>query len=312
MSYNLKKLNKYIFAFLTLSTVSCHRREIHKVIVKQVKPLSFKSIAGINFTEVRRRMASGLSFDNNGFEAEPGYQISFLNNDSASVYSPKKKGFENFLVFLEPDSIFNVARSYFKMIKMTKDSLYIRVLEVQGDTLHLKHSLVYMTFYSNNYIKNVLHTTAEALGKPDKRDTLFIKKKTAIANQIPDSAFAARQPVTLRSLSPLLTIDRADVQPDMSNNYDSSEFYMAPEFTITIKKAYEDFSYSFWVFIDDKGQIIFYRSINDIMPEYKETTIKTIKGIIDGYLKAYMAVTPGSTLGIKHTSLVILNVVGRK
>jgi uncharacterized membrane protein len=64
--------------------------------------------------------------------------------------------------------------------------------------------------------------------------------------------------------------------------------------------------------VDAKGQISFYRSIDYIMPEFRESTIKTIKGIIDGYLKAYMAATPGSTLGIKHTSWVMLNVVGRK
>ena len=257
-------------------------------------------------------MANGLSFDKNGFEAEPGYKITFLKNDSASVWSPDKKAFINFLVFLEPDSIFNVARSYFKMKHMSKDSLVLQVLEVQGDTLHMKHSLVYMTFYSDNYLKNVLHTDAQTLGKPDKRDTLFIEHKTAVAEKNPDSAFAGRQPVLLKSLSPLLTIDRVNVKPDISNNYDASDYYMDPEFNITINKAYEDFAYSFWVCVDAKGQITFYRSIDYIMPEFKESTINTIKAIINGYLKAYMSVTPGSTLGIKHTSWVMLNVVGRK
>jgi len=312
MSYNLRKLNIYVFALLILLTAACHRSVPHTAVSEPSAPLSFKSIANINFTEVRRRMANGLSFDKNGFEAEPGYKITFLKNDSASVWSPDKKAFINFLVFLEPDSIFNVARSYFKMKHMSKDSLVLQVLEVQGDTLHMKHSLVYMTFYSDNYLKNVLHTDAQTLGKPDKRDTLFIEHKTAVAEKNPDSAFAGRQPVFLKSLSPLLTIDRVNVKPDISNNYDASDYYMDPEFNITINKAYEDFAYSFWVCVDAKGQITFYRSIDYIMPEFKESTINTIKAIINGYLKAYMSVTPGSTLGIKHTSWVMLNVVGRK
>jgi hypothetical protein len=312
MSYNLNKRNRYVFTLLILLTAACHRSVPHTAVIKPSTPLSFKTIAGIDFTEVRRRMTNGLSFDKNGFEAEPGYKITFLKNDSASVWSPDKKAFINFLVFLEPDSIFNVARSYFKMKLMSKDSLILQVLEVQGDTLHMKHSLVYMTFYSNNYLKNVLHTDAKTLGKPDRRDTLFIKHKTAVAEKNPDSAFAGRQPVTLRSLNPLLTIDRVKVKPDISNNYDASDFYMDPEFNITVNKAYENFSYSFWVCVDAKGQITFYRSIDYIMPEFRESTIKIIKAIIDGYLKAYMAATPGSTLGIKHTSWVILNVVGRK
>ena len=312
MSYNLKRLGGYLFLLLTLLSAACHRSKPHTVISEPSASLSFKSIANINFTEVRRRMANGLSFDKNGFEAEPGYKITFLKNDSASVWSPDKKAFINFLVFLEPDSIFNVARSYFKMKHMSKDSLVLQVLEVQGDTLHMKHSLVYMTFYSNNYLKNVLHTDAQTLGKPDKKDTLFIEHKTAVAEKNPDSAFAGRQPVTLKSLNSLLTIDRVNVKPDISNNYDASDYYMDPEFNITINKAYEDFAYSFWVCVDAKGQITFYRSIDYIMPEFRELTIKTIKAIIDGYLKAYMAATPGSTLGIKHTSWVMLNVVGKK
>lgn len=312
MNYNLKRLNRYVFALLTLLTVACHHSVTHKAPTKPSAPLSFKSIAGIDFIEVRRRMANGLSFDKIGFEAEPGYKITFLKNDSASVWSPDKKAFINFLMFLEPDSIFNVARSYFKMKHMSKDSLVLQVLEVQGDTLHMKHSLVYMTFYSRSYLKNVLHTDAQTLCKPDKRDTLFIEHKTAIAEKNPDSAFAGRQPVTLKSLNPLLTIDRVNVKPDISNNYDASDYYMDPEFNITINKAYEDFAYSFWVCVDAKGQITFYRSIDYIMPEFRESTIKTIKGIIDGYLKAYMTATPGSTLNIKHTSWVMLNVVGKK
>ncbi|WP_461452482.1 hypothetical protein [Mucilaginibacter sp.] len=316
MNFSLtKKINITSFLWVILATmffVSCNRSKVHNNIKKPLAPLSFKSIAGINFTEVRRRMANGLSFDKNGFEAEPGYKITFLTNDSASVWSPDKKAFINFLVFLEPDSIFNVARSYFKMKHMSKDSLVLQVLEVQGDTLHMKHSLVYMTFYSNEYLKNVLHTDAQTLGKPDRRDTLFIEHKAAVAEKNPDSAFAGRQPVELKSLNSLLTIDRVNVKPDISNNYDASDYYMDPEFNITINKAYEDFSYSFWVCVDAKGQITFYRSIDYIMPEFRESTIKTIKAIIAGYLKAYMAATPGSTLGIKHTSWVILNVVGKK
>lgn len=291
---------------------SCNRRGVNTAVKKPSAPISFKSIAGINFTEVRRRLNSGLSFDDYGFEAEPGYKITFLKNDSASVYSPDKKAFINFLVFLEQDSIFNVARSYFKMKHMSKDSLVLQVLEVQGDTLHLQRSLVYMTFYSNSYIKNVLHTDAQTLGKPGRKDTLFIRKKAEIANKIPDSAFAARVPVQLKSRSPQLTVERVDVQPDVLNNFDASDAYINPEFNITIHKAYENFSYSFMVFIDDKGQIYFDKSLLNIMPEYKESTIRTLKGIIDGYLKYYLVVTPGSTLGIPHTSAISLNVVGRK
>jgi len=298
-----------ILIVITLFSVSCHRAGVHN----ETKPvsISFKPVANIPFIEVHRCLKNGLSFDNNGFQTEPGYKITFLTNDSASVYSPDKKAFINFYVFMEQDSIFNVARSYFKMKHMNKDSLILQVLQVEGDTLHTLNSLVYMTFYSKDYLK--AHKLDPAvLGKPTRADTAFIQKKSTIANKTPDSAFSARQPVQLESRSPLLRVVHNEVQPDMLNNFDPSDEYMNPEFNISISKAYQDFSYSFAIFVDDKGKMYFDRSMDYVMPEFRESNTRILKGIINGYLTAYLKVTPGSTLGIKHTSYIIVNVVGKK
>jgi hypothetical protein len=311
MNFNICRITTsyWLVIVITLFSVSCHRAGTHT----KTKPISIslRPVANIPFIEVHRCLKNGLSFDNNGFQTEPGYKITFLTNDSASVYSPDKKAFINFYVFMEGDSIFNVARSYFKMKHMNKDSLILQVLQVEGDTLHTLNSLVYMTFYSKDYLK-VHKLDPAVLGSPTRADTLFIQKKSAIANKIPDSAFSARQPVQLESRSPLLRVVRNDVQPDVLNNFDPSDEYMNPEFNISISKAYEDFSYSFAIFVDDKGKIYFDRSMDYIMPEYSESTTRILKGIIDGYLTAYLKVTPGSTLGIKHTSYIIVNVVGKK
>jgi hypothetical protein len=288
---------------------SCNRPGVHKTV--EPVQISFKQIANIAYTEVHRSLKNGLSFDDNGFQTEPGYKITFLTNDSASVYSPDKKAFINFYVFMEKDSIFNVARSYFKMQFMSKDSLKFQVLEVEGDTLHTRRSLVYMTFYSNNYIK-AHHLNVTELSKPTRADTLFIQRKSAIANKNPDSAFSARQPVKLESRSVLLTVSRNIEHGDALNPVDASEFYMDPEFNITIRKAYEDFSYSVAIVVDDKGKLYFDRSMDYVMPEYRTSNTKTLKAIIDGYLTAYLKVTPGNTLGIKHTSYIIVNLTGKK
>jgi hypothetical protein len=308
-NYSITKPCWLVITVITLFTVSCHRAGV-RTETKSI-PISFKPIANIGFTEVHRTLKNGLSFDNNGFQTEPGYKITFLTNDSASVYSPDKKAFINFYVFMEQDSIFNVARSYFKMQFMSKDSLKFQVLEVEGDTLHTRRSLVYMTFYSNDYIK-AHRLDIASLNKPTRADTLFIQKKSAIANKNPDSAFSARQPVQLGSRSPLLTVNRNVEENDPLNPPDASDFYMDPEFNITIRKAYEDFSYSIAIFVDDKGKLYFDRSMDYVMPEFRVSTTKTLKAIIDGYLTAYLKVTPGSTLGVKHTSYIIVNVVGKK
>jgi len=275
------------------------------------KGLSFKSITGIGYTEVRRRLTNGLSFDNQGFEVEPSWKITFLDNDSANVWSPDKQQFINFLVSADHDSIFNVARSWFRLQHMDKDSLKLQVLQVEGDTIYWLRSKVYMTLYANNYIKNA-HINTAKVQQFSRADTLFIKAKAEQSNKIIDSAFAATQPVQLKSISPNLSVRKTEVKADMMNNFDASEGYLDPEYNITIYKAYQNFSYSFTVYVDDKGQMHFKQSTNYIMPEFKDGTIRVIKGIIAGYLKAYMSVTPGSTLGIAHTSLITLHVLGEK
>jgi hypothetical protein len=313
MGFN--KANIYIrllFFMLVLLSFSCHRRIPKPPPPPKPHPISLKPLLNIPFIEVRRRLKSGLSFDDQGFMTEPFYRITFLSADSARILNPMDGQYYNFYIFPETDSIFNVARSYFKMIQMSRDSMKLQVMQVEGDTMHLQRSLVYMTFYSQNYIKNVLHTTAAILGRPDHNDTVFIRKKSEIANKIPDSAFAARQPAIIISKNRLVKIELNAVVPDMMNNYDASDGYMNPEYEITINKAYEDFSYSFSVFVDDKGKMTFDRSLLDIQPEFRKSTIDVIKGIIDGYLAFYLKVTPGSTLGIRHTSRVILDVIGRK
>ena len=73
---------------------ACKRRGVHET--KEPVHISFKPIANIAYTEVHRSLKNGLSFDDNGFQTEPGYKITFLTNDSASVYSPDKKAFINF------------------------------------------------------------------------------------------------------------------------------------------------------------------------------------------------------------------------
>jgi hypothetical protein len=92
----------------------------------------------------------------------------------------------------------------------------------------------------------------------------------------------------------------------------SFDDYLSPTYNITIKKAYDSFNYIFTAYVDEKGALIFRKSNQEMMPEFKEATISAMKGITDGYLKAYLDITPGKTLGIPHNSIVILNVTGIK
>jgi hypothetical protein len=61
----------------------------------------------------------------------------------------------------------------------------------------------YMTFYSNNYLKNVMHSDTSKLWLPSRKDTKYIKEKAVQANKTPDSAFAGTKPAVLIARSPL-------------------------------------------------------------------------------------------------------------
>lgn len=150
------------------------------------------------------------------------------------------------------------------------------------------------------------------MGIPSRKDTLFIQKRSALANKIMDSAFSARVPAELKSNSPLVDVEKIKGESTPLNKVDPSVNYMYPEFNITIHKAYEEFEYSFSVFIDDKGGMYFGRTDIPYSGEFRKTYENVMKGIIDGYLKRYVDVTPGTTLGIAHASYIYLDVRGLK
>jgi hypothetical protein len=299
----------YIFAFiLALAALSSCVSKFDK----DKKQVSFKQVTGINFTEVHRYFDTGLSFNKDGYQLYPEWKLSFLPNNKASIYDPFEKRFLTFTVTLDHDSIFSVANTWLKALKVTKDSLMFRVLNVVTDTIYYDSSRNYMLFYSADYMNNVLHKTPDELQQPRRIDSLYIIKRVKEVNAHADSFFAAREPVILKSKSPLVTVVKKKVEMNVMNRYDNSDEYMSPEYDITIHKAYQDFYYSFYVTVDTQGQLHFQKSLITVFDEFKESTNRIIKGIVDGYLKAYVQVIPGKTLGFAHNSAVILNVTGKK
>jgi len=169
-----------------------------------------------------------------------------------------------------------------------------------------------MTFYSNSYIRNVLHSDTAKLRAPKRKDTLYIKAKALQANRILDNAFSATEPVILKAKTPLISVKKETIEPDDVNGGKKYDEYLLPTYNVVINKAYDNFNYLFTAYADDKGNLIFRKSNQFMMPEFKESTISTMKGITDGYLKHYLTVWPGKTLGIPHTSIVLFNVSGIK
>jgi hypothetical protein len=308
-----------LFVFILLFAGKCNRgyRKLIAEKEKKVAEAAFtknliNKIKGINYTEVKRTFDNGLSFSPVGYQLIPEWRISFPSGDSVNIYSPKKGRFLNAPVVFDHDSIFNVAWAWLKLKYIKKDSIQFMVLHVSDNIIHDEKTHVYMTFYTNDYIKNVLHSDTVQLRRPTRRDTQYIKQKTLLASRIPDSAFAGTSPAVLRPKSPLITVKKETVSADDVNGGKVYDDYLSPTYNIVIHHAYEDFSYSYTAFVDDKGTLAFRKSTTFLNPEFVVPYNTAMKGITDGYLKLYLDVTPGKTLGIPHRSIIFLNVVGYK
>jgi hypothetical protein len=275
--------------------------------------LSFKKVEGINYTEVRRQQ-NGLSFNEYGYHLNSDWKLRFISNDSIALYSPVKKQFLNFPLSCGIDSVFNTNRSFLRMKHMSKDSLIFELLEAKNDSLDLKGTKVYMLFYADNYIKNILHTNAATLQRSNRKDSLFVKGLIKRADSSHTNAFAALNPVQLTSTRSSITVEKKKTIADfLINNYNTSDDYMSPTYYITINKAYSDFNYSFSAYVDKEGKL-FYNT--PLIPfgdgGYKQQYVRFSKAIMNTYLKLYVKVRPGQTLGMSHTSLINLYVRGKK
>ncbi|MDR6943363.1 hypothetical protein [Mucilaginibacter pocheonensis] len=274
--------------------------------------ISFRSIKGISYTEVNRRQKNGLSFNEDGYQLEPQWKVNFVSDDSVSIYSAIKKRFLNFPLSRGYDSVFNTARTWLKVKKMSKDSLVLEMLKAQNDTVDLSGGGVYMTFYADNYMKNVLRSDATALGHTSRKDTLFIRSLVNKANNDIKKAFAARQPVTFISKSPSVKLEKRKTEGDILNNFNTSADYLYPTFDIVINKAYRNFQYSFSVYVDEKGQMHYGEPLIAFVGEsLRQRYIHESQAIMNTYLKYYLQVIPGKTLNMPHTSVISINVKGK-
>ena len=308
-----------VFIFILLFAGRCNRglRVIEEEKAKKeaaairTKNL-FKLIKGIPFTEVKRTFDNGLSFSNVGYQLIPEWRISFPSIDSVNIFSPKKGRFLNAPVVFDHDSIFNVAWAWLKVKYVKKDSIQFMVLHVDGNVIKDEKEHVFMTFYANDYIKNVLHSDTNKLWRPSRKDTAYIKAKVLQTQNVLDSAFAGTTPAVLKTKSPLLSIKKEVTPPDDVNGGKSYDDYLSPTYDIVIHHAYEDFYYSYTAYVDEKGKITFRKSLTLLTREFADSWITAMKGITDGYLKLYLDVKPAKTLGMPHASIVFLNVRGIK
>lgn len=306
-----KPITKLTCILLTLFCFACKQRNIVKHNGEK-DLISFKPLLGISYTEIARRSQNGLSFNSYGYQLEPQWKMQFVSNDSTSIYSPTKKQFINFPLTRGYDSIFNTARTWLKVKTMTKDSMIIELLKAYGDSVDTRGAKVYMVFYANNYIDNVLHGDISKCKSPSRKDSVYIQWLTDAANKNVDRAFAARQPAELKSKSPLITISTRHTEPTMLNNFDTSYDYMNPEFDIVIKKAYTNFHYSFSIFVDTAGQMRYGKPLTVFSEKsYEENYIHLSKAVMNSYFKYYLNAIPGKTLGIVHTSEIAVHVTGK-
>jgi hypothetical protein len=298
--------------FLISTIFACQSNSDNKN-TNESKKLSFESIKGITFHEVRRAFENNVAFNDLGFQQEPEWKLQFLSNDTIVVYSPVMQKMLPFYIYHDHDSYYRFANEWFSIKSISRDSLVFQRLEVKS--LRVKNderSNVYMTFYADDYITKKLKTNIETLRKPKLSDSLFVRKKTNAANLNPldsMSFYAARNPVKFIPKAPNIKVEKIN-RYDKLKNESKSYAYLYPEYNIEIRKAYKDFSSTFSAVVDSSGKVLVYdflASDDDI----KENRMKVIQGIADVYLSNLLEIKPGNTLGIPHASLIYLNVKGK-
>ncbi|MBS1530417.1 MAG: hypothetical protein JSU01_08930 [Bacteroidetes bacterium] len=296
----------FLLLFISLA-FSCERYKRHYI--------PFGDFKNITYTEVRRAFDNGLVFDKQGYQLSPVWKFHFVSDDSVQVFSPKKQRYYGFHVYYDHDQIFNMIDSWLQLQKMNADSIIFRSLRVNDKKQILmddEGSKVFMTFYSEAFLKKKNAEAVKRMGLPGVKDTVFIRQRSNFVNTHPDSAFSAREPVVLKSNSPYVIAERVVNTGDPFSDLDPDEDYLYPEYNITIHHAYENFVYKFSAFVNDKGRITFRKSQIFSYPEFKASTEKAIKEILAGYVARYVQAIPGNTLGIPHTSIITINLTGKK
>lgn len=275
--------------------------------------LTFKDVAGTRYYEVKRRFSNGLSFNKDGFMLAPTWTIEYKHPDTMLAYSPEKRGMEAFYLQFDHGKIYNFAREFFRVKVIAKDSLILQRLQVESRVVAKGEvSDVNCTYYTKNYIENVLKTTVGELQRPSPADTAFIKKlseKTYKHPANPDTAFAATEIVALKPNSKNISVKLIGYAD--SGSHRKSYAYMYPEYRVEINKSYKDFRYRFSVVVDVKGKMYVNR-VEGVLPEDMPHRKKLIQGIADVYLQNLLYIKPGTTLGLPHSSEITISLVGNK
>jgi hypothetical protein len=296
--------------FSTLVFCACNRTSPKEDTAKRM--FQFESIKGIKFYEVRRTFANGVAFNEIGFRQKPEWAVTFLSDTTVQAYSPSLDKMINFDLIFSHDGVYNFAREWFRVKQIGKDSILLQRLEVNAKQIAKDiRSEVFMTFYSEAYLKKINKSVKE-LRKPRRIDSLFVQERARLINSNPSDTskfFAANNPVQFIGESQITKIEKKSIQDDLQNRTASYD-YLYPEYNVDIKPAYKNFAYTISAIVDRKGKIEVYRF--NAMEDYKENRRKVLQGIVDIYIQKQFKVKPGNTLGCTHSSVVVLNLVGKQ
>lgn len=297
----------FLAIFITAVFVGCKQSKN-----ENQQSIDLNSLKQIDFFEVRRTFDNGYVFNDIGFQQEPEWRIKFLSADSVQAFNPKENKMETFHLLHDHDQVFNFAGEWFRIKFASKDSLILQRLQVNNKVVMKDvRSNVYMKFYAANILKK-LETTVEKLRIPLKKDSAFVLDRISKANKnIFDSIyfFAARNAVRFIPKSNQIEVRKTD--NSIHEIFSSKSYsYLYPEYKVVITKAYKDFSYYIKAIVDKNGKVFVYDFA--AMDDYRENRRKVIQGILDVYLNELKIIQPGNTLGFKHSSVIAIDLIGKK
>src|SRR5690606_2237742 len=127
-----------LLAAIFLLAASCRQNEPKKTESKSTETVQrrkmpfFKDVTAIHYLEVRRMFDDGLIFNKHGFQQVPEWDMFFTSPDSVKIYSPSRKKYIHYPIYFDHDSVINFAREWFRVKKVSADTLILQLLQVQN------------------------------------------------------------------------------------------------------------------------------------------------------------------------------------
>ncbi len=258
------------------------------------------------WVEVRRTYPNGYVYNEAGQKIAPDLTLQIISSDSLKLYS-KSSGYNNWVHFsFFNDSILNIARDYYKVKKLSKDTLCLQKLVVDNNKLKLHQHMLNMIFLNKQKLDRLPDIQKKTIREAQKMDTLYMlslidsaekeNNDFVLISHIPPQIIPLNKHSFVRVYPPVTDI--------LEDNFPCG--ILISECELTVNHADTDMRTTCTLQISKTGNISLGGWIAGDDYLYKQKGI-FLQHVLEKYLKPNFRAIPGSTLGIKHKTEILIH-----